>query len=151
MQLSGTSTAGNATIINNFSGFTQSLGMSTAGNANIITNNGGVADFTGPSSAGSGVMTTNSGGRTDFIGTNTAAGGNARFITNAGGTFDISSLLPSAMTAGSIEGGGTYFPGSKTLTVDLNNLSTIVSGTIADGGIAGVHRMHPRHGTAVGR
>ena len=38
------------------------------------------------------------------------------------------------MTAGSIEGAGTYQLGSKTLTVGLNNLSTIVSGTIIDGG-----------------
>jgi autotransporter-associated beta strand protein len=38
------------------------------------------------------------------------------------------------MTAGSIEGAGTYFVGSKALTVGLNNLSTEVSGTIEDGG-----------------
>ena len=39
------------------------------------------------------------------------------------------------MTAGSIEGAGTYFLGSKELIVGLNNLSTTVSGFIAgDGG-----------------
>ena len=41
------------------------------------------------------------------------------------------------MTAGSIEGQGTYFLGSKTLTVGGNNLSTTVSGTISDGGVSG--------------
>jgi outer membrane autotransporter protein len=41
------------------------------------------------------------------------------------------------MTAGSIEGAGSYFLGSKELTVGLNNLSTKVSGTIADGGSGG--------------
>jgi outer membrane autotransporter protein len=40
------------------------------------------------------------------------------------------------MTAGSIEGAGTYELGSKALTVGLNNLSTEVSGTIQDGGEA---------------
>src|ERR1700691_1330967 len=41
------------------------------------------------------------------------------------------------MTAGSIEGAGTYFLGSKTLTVGSNNLSTTVSGLISDGGTSG--------------
>jgi autotransporter-associated beta strand protein len=136
-QFSGSSTAGNAIIINNFGGVTRFLDTSTAGDATIIVNSGGIADFSGPSAAGSAVITTNSGGLTEFIGTNTAAGGNARFITNAGGTFDISRLAPGGMTAGSIEGAGTYFLGSKTLTVGLNNLSTVVSGVIADGGLAG--------------
>jgi fibronectin-binding autotransporter adhesin len=35
------------------------------------------------------------------------------------------------MTAGSIEGAGTYFLGSKALTVG-NDRSTVVSGTIVD-------------------
>ena len=38
------------------------------------------------------------------------------------------------MTAGSIEGAGNYFLGSKQLTVGGNDLSTTVSGVIADGG-----------------
>jgi autotransporter-associated beta strand protein len=41
------------------------------------------------------------------------------------------------MTAGSIEGRGTYFLGSKALTVGGNNLSTTVNGTISDGGAFG--------------
>jgi hypothetical protein len=38
------------------------------------------------------------------------------------------------MTAGSIEGGGIFQLGSKQLTVGSNNLSTTVSGVIADTG-----------------
>ena len=50
---------------------------------------------------------------------------------------DISRLTSVGMTAGSIEGTGAYFLGSKVLTVGLNNLSTEVSGPIADGGEGG--------------
>src|SRR5262249_52202527 len=39
--------------------------------------------------------------------------------------------------AGSIEGSGTFFLGSNQLTVGGNNLSTAVSGIIADGGSGG--------------
>ena len=41
------------------------------------------------------------------------------------------------MAAGSIAGAGLYSLGSKQLTVGSNNLSTTVSGTIADGGLGG--------------
>ena len=41
------------------------------------------------------------------------------------------------MTAGSIEGAGSYNLGGKQLTVGSNNLSTTVSGVIADGGLLG--------------
>ena len=47
----------------------------------------------------------------------------------------MSGLAPAGMTAGSIQGAGNYRLGSKTLTVGLNNLSTLVSGIIADGGL----------------
>jgi autotransporter-associated beta strand protein len=46
----------------------------------------------------------------------------------------ISDLTAAGMTAGSIEGTGNYFLGSKSLTVGGNDLSTTVSGVIADGG-----------------
>jgi autotransporter-associated beta strand protein len=49
----------------------------------------------------------------------------------------MSGLIAAGMTAGSIEGQGTYFLGSKALTVGGNNLSTTVSGTISDGGASG--------------
>ncbi len=125
------STAGFATILNNQNGFTNFKNTSTAGNA-AITNNGGVTEFFDTSTAGNSTVTTNSGGSTLFF--NMSTGGNARFITNAGGIFDMSKITSVGMTVGSIEGAGTYQLGSKTLTVGLNNLSTIVSGTITDGG-----------------
>ena len=133
-EFNNTSTAGAATIINNSNGFTNFNDTSTAGNA-AITNNGGVTNFTNASTAGNATITTNSGGLALFFDTST--GGNARFITNAGGIFDMSNLTSGGMTAGSIEGAGTYQLGSKALTVGLNNLSTVVSGTIADGGSNG--------------
>ena len=40
------------------------------------------------------------------------------------------------MTAGSIEGAGSIFLGSKNLTVGGNNLSTTFSGVLQDGGSA---------------
>jgi autotransporter-associated beta strand protein len=92
-------------------------------------------NFHDSSTAGSAVVATQSGGTTQFFDAST--GGTARFITNSGGTFDISTLTAAGMTAGSIEGAGNYFLGSKALTVGLNNLSTVVSGVIADGGSGG--------------
>ncbi len=65
----------------------------------------------------------------------------ARFITDAGGLVDFSGTSgPSGnnrITAGSIEGAGTYNLGGNTLIVGLNGLSTTVSGTINDGGASG--------------
>src|SRR6516225_8097155 len=84
---------------------------------------------------GNAAITTTSGGYTSFSGFST--GGNATFITQAGGIFDMSGLTATGMTAGSIEGQGTYFLGSATLTVGGNNLSTEVSGVIQDGGVFG--------------
>ena len=119
-------------------------GTATAGNATIISN--GRTNFFQGSTAGDATITTNAGGVTSFFGEST--GGNAQFITNSGGVFDISGLgtFPDSggppasvtgMTAGSIAGAGTYFLGSKQLTVGSNNLSTTVSGIIQDGGQAG--------------
>ena len=49
----------------------------------------------------------------------------------------MSLLTAAGMTAGSIEGAGSHFLGGKLLTVGGNNLSTEVSGTLADGGFGG--------------
>jgi fibronectin-binding autotransporter adhesin len=106
---------------------------STAGNATII--NSAHTEFANTSTAANATITTNPGGITQFFDTST--GGNARFITTAGGIFDISLLTSGGMTAGSTEGAGTYRLGSKSLTVGGNNLSTVVNGIIADGGIGG--------------
>ena len=131
-EFNNASTAGLAAIINNQQGFTNFKNASTAGMA-AITNNGGVTEFFDTSTAGNSTITTNADGLTLFF--NTSTGGAARFITNTGGVFDMSGLASAGMTAGSIEGAGNYRLGSKTLTVGLNNLSTLVSGIIADGGL----------------
>ena len=153
-----TSTAGTATITNN-GGITRFINASTAGNATIINNNGGTGRLSVIRTAGTATITKNAatqGGETQFLNTSTAGtatittneegvttfsnlstGDQARFITNAGGIFDISFLTSVGMTAGSIEGAGAYRLGSKALTVGLNNLSTEVSGTIIDGGFGG--------------
>jgi autotransporter-associated beta strand protein len=132
---SNTSTAGNATITANLGGSTSFFNSSTAGNATIITNSGGTTQFSGFSTAGNATVITNGGGTTQF--SDFSTGGNASFITQAGGVFDMSALTTPGMTAGSIEGQGTYFLGSKALIVGSNNLSTTVSGTISDGGSGG--------------
>jgi autotransporter-associated beta strand protein len=70
-----------------------------------------------------------------------STGGFARFITTAGGVVDFSGTSGPAgnnrVTAGSIEGAGTYNLGSNTFIVGINGLSTTVSGTINDGGASG--------------
>ncbi len=120
-----TSNAGSATIVNNQ---TATFNSSADAGAAIITNNL-LLSFNNSSTADSATITTNSPGTTSFTGSST--GGNARFITNAGGTFDMSGLTDGGMTAGSIEGAGSYILGGNALTVGSNNLSTTVSGVIS--------------------
>ncbi|MEH2528439.1 MULTISPECIES: autotransporter outer membrane beta-barrel domain-containing protein [unclassified Bradyrhizobium] len=122
---------GSAAITNNF--LVTFAGSSTAGSATIVNNL--VLDFTGNSTTGSATIITANGGTTQLTGN--SSGGNARFITQAGGSFDISDLGLAGTTAGSIEGAGTYFLGSKQFTAGSNNLSTTVSGVIQDGGSFG--------------
>jgi outer membrane autotransporter protein len=161
------STAGSATVTNISGGFTEFLVTSTAGNATISSNSNGGTLFSDTSTAGTAVLSSGTGGITAFLGSSTGAnstiianpggltlfletstGGQARVITNAGGIFDMSNLSSTGMTAGSIEGAGKYFLGSKALTVGLNNLSTTVSGMIIDGesvsvGISPLARLEP--------
>ena len=134
-EFAGTSTAGTALITNSTGATTFFVETSTAGAATITTNSGSFTEFNDASTAGDATVITNSGGTTLFQ--NTASGGQAQFITNAGGVFDISLLSSTGTTAGSIAGAGDYFLGSKALTVGSNNLSTDVSGVIADGGFGG--------------
>jgi autotransporter-associated beta strand protein len=130
-QFQNSSTAASASIVNN--GTTAFFNLSTAGTANITNNN--KVQFSQSSTAGSATITTYNGATVNFLDTST--GGNARFVTNAGGSFDMSALTSTGMTAGSIAGAGNYFLGSKTLTVGSNNLSTTVSGVISDGSAGG--------------
>jgi autotransporter-associated beta strand protein len=128
------SSAGNAVLTNTLGRLSFS-DTSTAGNASVVTNFGGTTQFTSSSTAGNATVLTNPGGTTLF--SQSSTGGNARFTTRAGGVFDMSGLSAGGMTAGSIEGAGNYFLGSKTLTVLGNNLFAEVSGAIQDGGVAG--------------
>jgi autotransporter-associated beta strand protein len=134
-EFAGTSTAGTALITNSTGATTFFVETSTAGAATITTNSGSFTEFNDASTAGDATVITNSGGTTLFQ--NTASGAQAQFITNAGGVFDISVLSAGGTGVGSIAGAGNYNLGSKTLTVGSNNLSTDVSGVIADGGFGG--------------
>ncbi|MET3912647.1 autotransporter-associated beta strand protein [Bradyrhizobium sp. S3.3.6] len=131
-------TAGNATITNNV-GIIRFGASSTAGNATIVNN--AVFDdhdflvFRNNSTAGAAIIITNAGSVTGFG--DSATGGTARLITNANGFLDMSGLATGGMTAGSIEGAGTYFLGANQLIVGGNDLSTVVSGVISDGGAGG--------------
>lgn len=139
----GASTAGSATITNNSGGTTEfglsgGPGTASAGNATIINaagsfgfGSGGFTEFNASTTASNATIITENNAAVAFFDNST--GGQARFITNAGGVFDISQLTASGMTAGSIEGAGTYYLGSMQLTVGGNNLSTEVSGVISDG------------------
>ncbi|WP_256808621.1 autotransporter domain-containing protein [Bradyrhizobium sp. Bra64] len=109
-----TATADNATIINDVDGQTAFGGLSTAANATIITKDGGATKFY-----------------------DNSTGGNARFITTGTGIVDfgISRGLngDGRITAGSIEGNGTYYiGGGNTLVVGSNNRSTLVDGVIGN-------------------
>ena len=90
------------------------LSTSSAGNL-VITLNGGTGHFFGNSTGANTSITANS-ASTWFVEQN-GSGGQAHFIVNAGGAFDISPLATSGTTAGSIEGAGAIRLGSKQLTV----------------------------------
>src|SRR5262249_46741227 len=122
-----------------FPAFFTSISITGTGIANgssnaptFIVNNQANIFFRNTSSAGDAIITTTNGGLTAFVDSTT--GGNARFITTAGGAFDITSLSSGGMTAGSIEGAGTFSLGPNRLTVGSNNLSTEVSGVIRGSG-----------------
>jgi autotransporter-associated beta strand protein len=128
------STAGNATI-RNISGGIQFVNHSTAGDAIIVNRAGGLISFADNSTAGDATITTRQFAETFFD--DHSNGGNARFITNGTGIVDFSGTTGAGglhqITAGSIEGSGSYYIGAfNTLAVGGNNLSTEVSGVIAD-------------------
>jgi autotransporter-associated beta strand protein len=137
---SDNSTAGNATIINNNGGaiafgFPGGTDTASAGNANITNNSGSTLQFNAFTTTGNAIITAQSGGAIAFFDNST--GGNAQFITNGTGYVDFGrSVGPNSdgvITAGSIAGSGLYYiGGGNTLVVGSNNLSTTVSGVIAD-------------------
>ena len=125
------SSAGTATINNN-AGLVDFAGQSTAANATITSQNGGLLQFRNTASAGNATIIINNGTSNTF-GDN-ATGGTSREIVNAGGLLDISQVASGGVTIGSLEGAGHVGLGPNTLTVGSNNLSTVFSGTIDNGG-----------------
>lgn len=129
-----TASAGQAQITNSFGGNTGFFG-NTSGGSSLITNSfAGVTYFDENSSAGNATIRNLTGGFTLFFGQST--GGNARFITDADLNSAVNFSLTAgpnglgAVTAGSIEGGGTFIVGSNNLIVGSNNLSTLVTGIV---------------------
>ena len=132
-----TSTAESASIANNGPGSLFFADTSTAGNASITNNAGGFLQFSNTSTAGSAAITNNA--DLQFFDTSTA--GSAAITNGASAPTDFSgSSGPNGdhkLSAGSLAGGGTFFLGQNELTVGSNNLSTTVTGVIADGGLGG--------------
>ena len=129
-------TAGNAAITN-IAGITLFADTSTASSATITNSATGQTQFTDTSTAGNATITNNLGSSTSFGGQSTA--GNARLINNGPGSiFDFSAssgpLGNNQLSAGSIEGDGSFRLGLNQLTVGSNNLSTTVSGVISGNG-----------------
>ncbi|MCA6098230.1 autotransporter domain-containing protein [Bradyrhizobium australafricanum] len=128
-------TAANATIVNRAGGVLQFDAYATAGNAIIDNQAGSQHIFTAFATAGDATITTEAGSTIKFF--NNATGGNAQFITNGTGLVDFSLSTglngDGRITAGSIAGSGFYYIGSgNTLAVGSNNLSTTLSGVLAD-------------------
>jgi autotransporter-associated beta strand protein len=128
-------TAGGAKITND--GSLSFFDTSKAGHAKILNN--GTILFSSQSTADHATITTASGAATNFDINGT--GGSARLIAQLGGTVDFSqSTGPDSnaeVSAGSIAGAGTFNLGATFFIVGGNNLSTIVSGAINDGGLGG--------------
>ena len=158
MNFNNSSSAGNATIVNN-SGTTTQLGLTfnetaTGGNA-VITNNGllvfaasstagnatitnnGFLRFESQSTAGNAIITNGSGPGVTILFSEVSQGGQAQLINPAGATVDLSLQTSLTFTIGSLSGAGTFDFGSSAVTVGGNNLSTTISGIIADGGSFG--------------
>jgi autotransporter-associated beta strand protein len=134
-----TSTAENATITNSGPGSLTDFNQSATAESSVITNSGqdSTLQFLNSSTAANATIT-NSGANSATFFRDSASGGNARLINaNATAFFDISGLTTGGTTAGSIEGNGSFFLGSKNLTVGSNGLSTTFSGVIQDGGFSG--------------
>ncbi|MDT2023905.1 autotransporter-associated beta strand repeat-containing protein [Methylocella sp. CPCC 101449] len=134
LEFHGSSTAGGATITNN--GFMWMTSQAAAGSATII--NTSQLQFDTDATGGSAIIINS--GNVLFDGNSTPD--KAQLINNgASAVFDLSMTTgpnsDNKLTAGSIAGNGTFYLGGKELTVGANNLSTEVSGVIADGGTGG--------------
>jgi len=136
------SKAGSSSIINNNSlSFEDSSG---AEDATIV--NQGVVFFRDSSTADKAFIKIKS----DFFFVQRSSGGTAR-IQLDNGTLDISGLITTGTTVGSLEGSGTVILGSRNLAVGGNNGSTVFSGVIQDGGglVTGTAGSLTKEGTGV--
>ncbi|MEA6634655.1 hypothetical protein ONJ44_22325, partial [Salmonella enterica subsp. enterica serovar Cerro] len=127
-------TAGGATVTN--AGTIIFRNSSTAGNASI-TNNNQLRFYANTTAASAAIVNS---GNVLFDGNSTP--GNAQLVNAApGAVFDLSMTTgpngDNRLTAGSLAGSGTFQLGGKELTVGSNNLSTTVTGVLADGGSGG--------------
>ena len=154
----GTSTAGSGTFKNNGGGATDAGGAetfffddSTAGSG-TFTNNGGAVSgayggwtvFNFNSAAGNAVLIAN-GGVADSEGggiifSDESHGDTARVEVFDNGYLDISYHAAGSVPIGSLEGNGLVFLGANNLTVGTNELSTVFSGVVQDGGQHGGRR-----------
>lgn len=148
----GTSTAGSAAIFNN--GDLLFANSASAGRASIL--NSGLVEFDSVSTGGNASITNNNlvkftqtstGGNANIDNNNVvrfqdrSTGGNMAITNSANATVDFS---PSSglnndhkLSIGSLAGGGTFSLGSNELTIGGNNNPGVVTGIIADGGLAG--------------
>jgi outer membrane autotransporter protein len=136
----------NAAGVSNTSGITQNFmvnadggitfdNSSTAGSNTVYTVNNSYVDFLGSSSAGSATFIVNSGGGIFFGSTST--GGTATIKLYDTGYLELPIFASISVTIGSLEGTGFVDLSSNNLTVGSNNLSTVFSGVIQDGGEGG--------------
>jgi len=162
----GTSTAGNANFtvdggmvngasggfVGFFEGNCHTCTPPTAGNATFTINggavsgaNGGLLSFRHLSTAGTATLIANGSASAGEGGTilfaDRSTGGTARVEVFGTGALDISARTVTSqkkgVTVGSLEGSGVVFLGSRDLTVGSNNLNTVFSGVMQDGGIGG--------------
>jgi autotransporter-associated beta strand protein len=132
--------------VGGFLGFNE---QSTAENATITANAGSVSGafgseilFKDTATAANATLIANGGlgesGRIRFVASSSGppSGGTARIEVFGHGEFDISGCSP-GVTTGSLEGDGLVFLGAQNLALGTNNLSTVFSGVIQDGGFSG--------------
>lgn len=139
----GSSTASNATItaltddVLHQGSSVNFKHSSRAGTARILASGeyGGVM-FYEASSADHAQLSASNGGAIFFY--DSSSGGEAGVdLIGANSELDISSVTSSTMTLGSLAGNGKAFLGNKHLVVGSNDVSTVFSGVLADGGWGG--------------
>ena len=111
-------------------------------NAGTVSGAGGGGTFFSGHTAGNATLIANGGpGKGGFIHfTNAPVVGTGRVKVFGNGNLDLSRFgnnPPLTDTIGSIEGNGLVFLGNNTLAVGSNNLSTVFTGKIQDGGVYG--------------